>query len=281
MNKPGRKLYTGVILLVLASLLAAAASASGLVFSAIAKARVAAEQALCDRYGITRDMLSYFGSYHQNNDDGSLTISYEGIEDLAFVLGRYAVRFADGAVQDVTWSHDGEDTSRGFESIAWGTEQLEEMLRINRATGNMAEFMDRIEEINAENGFVVPEGTIEETDDEAFEKEVRQIRDQSCYSSEELEQMAREAVAELYQLSPEQAGMLITDENGEDLISYRMIDGVPCFRRMLFLVQDPSPDDPYFALTRVEKDGTYIVFINTLTGVIEDAFYDTGAGGNG
>ena len=68
-------------------------------------------------------------------------------------------------------------------------------------------------------------------------------------------------------------------ENADDL--YRMIDGVPCFRRMLFLVQDPAPDDPYFALTHVEKDGTYIVLINTLTGVIEDAFYDTGAGGNG
>ena len=60
MNKPGRRFYTGLAVLVVICLLAAAASASGLVFSARAKARLAAEKALYDRYGITFDMLSYF-----------------------------------------------------------------------------------------------------------------------------------------------------------------------------------------------------------------------------
>ena len=58
MNKPGRKFYAGVAVFVLVCLLAAAASASGLVFSARAKARLAAEKALNDKYGITYDMLS-------------------------------------------------------------------------------------------------------------------------------------------------------------------------------------------------------------------------------
>ena len=75
--------------------------------------------------------------------------------------------------------------------------------------------------------------------------------------------------------------MLLFGIVDDDLTSYIMKDDVPCYRRWLFLVQNPDPDNPYIPLNSVEKDGTYIVFINTITGTIEDIQYSTGAGGNG
>ena len=283
MNKPGKKFYTGVAVLVVICLLAAAASASGLVFSARAKARIAAEKALNDKYGITYDMLSYFISEFHENGDGTGTMSYEGLEDMAFVLGRYDVRVKDDTVLDVTWSHDGEDTSKGFESAAWGTEQLKEMVEINRETWSMEGFTPYIDKINAENGFVLEEQPMPEVDDEAFMNAKRQARDQSRYSAEELDRMILEAAAMQYQLTPEQAGMMTYDEVEDPLMSYGMEDdGTPCYWRTLFLVQDPDPENPYdFHDNPAEKDGTYYVIINVRTGVIEDVEYDTGVGGNG
>ena len=283
MNKPGKKFYTGVAVLVVICLLAAAASASGLVFSARAKARIAAEKALNDKYGITYDMLSYFISEFHENGDGTGTMSYEGLEDMAFVLGRYDVRVKDDTVLDVTWSHDGEDTSKGFESAAWGTEQLKEMVEINRETWSMEGFTPYIDKINAENGFVLEEQPMPEVDDETFMNAKRQARDQSRYSAEELDRMILEAAAMQYQLTPEQAGMMTYDEVEDPLMSYGMEDdGTPCYWRTLFLVQDPDPENPYdFHDNPTEKDGTYYVIINVRTGVIEDVEYDTGVGGNG
>lgn len=283
MNKPGKKFYTGVAVLVVICLLAAAASASGLVFSARAKARLAAEKALNDKYGITYDMLSYFISEFHENGDGTGTMSYEGLEDMAFVLGRYDVRVKDDTVLDVTWSHDGEDTSKGFESAAWGTEQLKEMVEINRETWSMEGFTPYIDKINAENGFVLEEQPMPEVDDETFMNAKRQARDQSRYSAEELDRMILEAAAMQYQLTPEQAGMMTYDEVEDPLMSYGMEDdGTPCYWRTLFLVQDPDPENPYdFHDNPTEKDGTYYVIINVRTGVIEDVEYDTGVGGNG
>ena len=283
MNKPGKKLYTGVAVLVVICLLAAVASASGLVFSARAKARIAAEKALYDRYGITFDMLSYFNSAFHENGDGTGTMSYEGLEDMAFVLGRYDVRVKDDTILDVTWSHDGEDTSKGFESAAWGTEQLKEMVEINRETWSMEGFTPYIDKINAENGFVLEEQPMPEVDDETFMNAKRQVRDQSRYSAEELDRMILEAAAMQYQLTPEQAGMMTYDEVEDPLMSYGMEDdGTPCYWRTLFLIQDPDPENPYdFHDNPTEKDGTYYVIINVRTGVIEDVEYDTGVGGNG
>ena len=283
MNKPGKKFYTGVAVLVVICLLAAVASASGLVFSARAKARLAAEKALNDKYGITYDMLSYFISEFHENGDGTGTMSYEGLEDMAFVLGRYDVRVKDDTVLDVTWSHDGEDTSKGFESAAWGTEQLTEMVEINRETWSMEGFTPYIDKINAENGFVLEEQPMPEVDDETFMNAKRQARDQSRYSAEELDRMILEAAAMQYQLTPEQAGMMTYDEVEDPLMSYGMEDdGTPCYWRTLFLVQDPDPENPYdFHDNPTEKDGTYYVIINVRTGVIEDVEYDTGVGGNG
>lgn len=283
MNKPGKKLYTGVAVLVVICLLAAVASASGLVFSARAKARIAAEKALNDKYGITYDMLSYFNSAFHENGDGTGTMSYEGLEDMAFVLGRYDVRVKDDTILDVTWSHDGEDTSKGFESAAWGTEQLKEMVEINRETWSMEGFTPYIDKINAENGFVLEEQPMPEVDDETFMNAKRQARDQSRYSAEELDRMILEAAAMQYQLTPEQAGMMTYDEVEDPLMSYGMEDdGTPCYWRTLFLIQDPDPENPYdFHDNPTEKDGTYYVIINVRTGVIEDVEYDTGVGGNG
>ena len=48
-----------------------------------------------------------------------------------------------------------------------------------------------------------------------------------------------------------------------------------------FLVQHADPTDRDIRLEWVEKDGTYTVYVNVETGVIEEIFYDSGLGGNG
>ena len=49
-----------------------------------------------------------------------LFITYEGIEHLAYVLGKYTVIVDGPTVKNISWSHDGEDMSGGLEASAWG-----------------------------------------------------------------------------------------------------------------------------------------------------------------
>lgn len=276
-----KKLSAAMIVIVLILLLAIAAVASGILFSPRASARALADQALYERYGLTYDMQSYFSVDSCENEDGSVTVSYEGIEDLAFVLGRYDVIVRNNTVPEVTWSRDGEDTSKGFASDAWGKDQLERMLKMNRETGTMAGFDPFIRMINMKNGIVEEEPESPGTPDaEAFEREAQEVRTQSRYSREEMRRMARDAVVQQYRLTREQADMLIFDEENE-AASYKIIDGNPCYICCMFLIQHPDPDNPFGLTEPEEKDGTYYVDVNVVTGVIEDTDYLTGAGGNG
>ena len=276
-----RKVSTAVIIIALILLLTIAAVASSILFSPRASARVLADQALYERYGITYDMQSYFSVDSREQDDGTVTVTYEGIEDMAFVLGRYDVRIRNNTVLDVSWSHDGEDVSKGFASEAWGKDQLQRMLEMNRETGSMAGFDPFIRMINLKNGIAEEEpespGPL---DAEAFERETQEVKAQSRYSREELRQMARDAVVHQYQLTREQADMLVFDEENEEA-SYKTIDGKPCYICCMFLVQHPDPDNPDGSAEPEEKDGTYYADVNVVTGVIEDIDYLTGAGGNG
>ena len=277
-----KKMSVGILIAFPCIIFSIVAIASGIIFSPKATSRNLADHELMNRYGLTYDMQSFFSTSTCYNEDGSITISYEGMDDLAFVLGRYDVRIKNNTVLDVSWSHDGEDVANGFESNAWGSNQLQEMLKLNKKTNDMRGFMPYVYKINANNGIPEIESiTYNETNPDGYAEELHKIQSESKYSPAEMDEMAREAVIQLYQLNQKQAGMLLFGIVDDDLTSYIMKDDVPCHRRWLFLVQNPDPDNPYIPLNSVEKDGTYIVFINTITGTIEDIQYSTGAGGNG
>ena len=149
-----KKFSAGLAFLLALMLMTATALAANLILSPKLSAINIADRALEDRYGITLTMQTYFGRTEAEQPDGSVLVTYEGVEDMAYALGQYTVTVRNGQAVSTAWSHDGESTEGGFESDAWGAEQIQEMLRLNEETGSTAAFDDYIEAVNARHGIV-------------------------------------------------------------------------------------------------------------------------------
>ncbi len=57
--------------------------------------------------------------------DGGVQVTYYGAGNMVYALGTYTVVVKDGKAAEVSWSHDGKDTSGGYAAEAWGLEQLD------------------------------------------------------------------------------------------------------------------------------------------------------------
>ena len=270
-----------------AVLLVSASSAEEIRISGRVNAVRLADKALEENYGITLLLQEYFVRTAEEKDDGSFLVSYEGVTDYAYVLGRYDVAVRDGQVTAVSWSRDGEDTSGGFEAEAWGKEQIMEMLRLNQEAGTTEPFEARISEINDEHGFgYIPENLSDEEWEEEqarAEQEREEARIRSSLSIGEMTEIARRAVALLYGLAPEEEQALESAvlEEEELPMWYEMYEGEPCYRVCLALGDPEGGDILPNGLVYTEKEGNYWVFVNGLTGMVEDVYYSAGIGGNG
>ena len=98
-----------------------------IMFSEEAKAVFLADKALEEKYGITLTMQTFFVRTESKQND-IILIKYAGIENLSFVLGEYDAIIREGQV-DISWSHDGESTENGFQSHAWGWQQIQNMIQ--------------------------------------------------------------------------------------------------------------------------------------------------------
>ena len=267
-------------------LLVSASSAEEIAFSGRVKAIMSADKALEDNYGITLLMQDYFVRTAEEKDDNVFVVRYEGWENLAYVLGRYEVTVDKDRVTGITWTHDGEDTSGGFEAEAWGTEQILEMLRLNQEAEMTDPFDARVDEISVKHGFIYMPKILSDEESEAEmireEKECEEARNLSSQSIDEMTETARQAVALLYGLSPERERALQSVVDEEKLpLWYMMFEGNPCYR-VCFALDDKEDDDILpNGLSYTEKEGNYWVYINTQTGVVEDIYYRPGIGGNG
>ena len=272
---------------VLAAILLVTASAAGeTAVSARVNAIRCADRALEENYGITLLLQDYLRRTVEETDAGVYTVSYEGAENLAYVLGRYEVTVSGNQAAGVTWSHDGEDTSGGFEAEAWGAEQIMEMLLLNQETGLTEPFDARADEIGREHGFVYAPTVLSDEESEAeearAEKECEEARSLSTLSVDEMAEIARHAAASLYGLSPEQEQALeFIIEEEERPLWYMMFEGEPCYPVCFAL--DSREDDDVLpnGLIYTDKEGTYWIYINTRTGTVEDVYYSCGIGGNG
>jgi len=274
-----KKLSIGFILVIVMILTTITAIAATVLFAKRVPATAAADQAMLQTYGITAQMQSLFTRTSTEGDNGTIIVTYEGRESLAFVLGKYTVVVDGQTVSSISWSRDGEDTSGGLEASAWGKEQLEEILRIDPATGRPADlrtFQPYIDRINQQYSFDYKEAC----EDSANENYVvvlqgddfQKAKESQLFTTQEFVQIAKKAVCERYRLTAQQASLITIDVDENS--AYVMLDGTLCYRCWIFVGE--------FSSENTEQEGTYTVYMNLETGVVEDImFLSEQGGGNG
>lgn len=277
-------------------LLSAAALATGLLTGLLtspkATATMTADQALEEKYGITREMQTFFGREEAEQDDGSVQVIWYGAGELEYVLGTYTATVKDGKAE-ISWSHDGEDTSGGYDAEAWGLDQLTQMMADSQS-GKFEDYMAKAERIaRAHHAFPDTESSNpEEPDLDAYIAKMEATKTAAMnarkISEEEMLETGRQFIIRYYGLNDEQIGrlQLYTNFNGEESGNgwYDMIDGKPCFQVEYLLYQPEVPEtEGQTALPPewTEKDGYYVVYVNVETGEIEKYEYNSGLGGKG
>ena len=289
MNKMIR---TGLLILLAVSMLLTAATAGEVIISEREKASRLADKAMEEKYGITLLTQEYFNRNTADEGNGRFVVQYWGIEDWGFVLGNYKVVVDNGKVTEISWSHDGEDTSGGMNADAWGNEQILEMLLMNQESGETAQFDEKIQEINRKHGITDFSGLFEMPEDERIWDEIgyTKVREQAAFSAEEMTRIAMEGIRVSFELTDEQAANLVDvnaliERDGEDGeededTEYYTFHGAPCYMAHIMLDENDQAKIPG-QLRYKEKDGYYWVYINVVTGVVEEIFYIAGIGGNG
>lgn len=277
--KVKKKLTLSMVLVIVLLLIAVTALAAGIIFAKRVPATEIADQALLKTYGITAQMQSMFIRETAAGEGETIVVTYEGKENLAYVLGKYTVIVDGQTVKNICWSHDGEDTSGGLEASAWGKDQLDEILRIDPETGEQAQlltFYPYVDRINREHGFDYIEYW-EENEDEKYEvvlegEDIEKAKERQAFSAHEFVQIAKEAVGVRYHLTSQQISLMSidTDENS----AYVLLDGTLCYRCWI-IVGELSTEE-------TEQDGAYTVYLNLETGAVEDIqFLSERGGGNG
>ncbi len=285
-EKPVKKVSTTFILIAAIVCLSVTALAAGLIFANRINFKQTAEKAVNDKYNVTSTMLNtFFICTVDEQSDKDATVTYTGMEGLHYVLGQYTVAIRNGKAEAI-WNRDGEDTSGLFEADAWGPEQLEEMILISSRDHTVEPFYELAKNIakkhNEEHSPAGPRWN------HGKAKEAKAVAEAAGRTDADLILLAKEAVANAYQLTAEQQEKLEdpyevfeddTDE-AESWITYYMKDSKPLVNIMIQLQQEVS-GDPDISNPFTEKDGRYFVDIDVETGIIEDIDYNTELGGNG
>lgn len=86
------RIKTCIVVLLTALLVMSASSAEELTVSGRVNAVMYADKALEEHYGITLLMQDYFLRTVEEKEDNVFIVRYEGIENYAYVLGRYGKR---------------------------------------------------------------------------------------------------------------------------------------------------------------------------------------------
>ena len=292
-EKPMKKKVSFTLILAVVILcVGAAAIAEGLLFSQRYSAARLANQAMEQQYGITADILSLVRRQVEEHGDGTATVTYSVGSEADFPaeqMGVYTVE-VEGSQAKASWSHDGEDTSGGLAAEAFGLEQLR-MLSYDYA-GTMQQLTDAgrfhpkaaatpmppvnlkdSEPVWAEEDQAEADKALAEAEqaDQERKNEIAEAEAVGKLSIEKAADLAKEAIAQEYALTGEQADKL-TFEPDSTYITWQ--NEQPEANLLFWLWQ--GEDEAFH-----EKDGQYWVTVNLATGMIEDMIYDAGQAANG
>ena len=248
-----------------------------------ASAARTADRALEEKYGITADMQTFFGRNETEEADGAIRVTYTGAGNLACALGTYTAVVKDGHA-DISWSHDGEDVSGGYDSEAWGLPQLRQMMTDSLDASARKVYLARAEEIA--KGHQVTEdlspSDVSDTESTLYFQELESNKTAALnarkLSEEDMIAIGREFIISNYGLDGEQVSRLELYTGSfadEPNTWYLMVNGQPCFM-VEYLLYGNDPNVRY-----TEKDGYYIVYVNVETGVVEEYEYNSALAGEG
>ena len=103
-------------------------------------------------------------------------------------------------------------------------------------------------------------------------EDVQKAKERQAFSAHEFVQIAKEAVGVRYHLTSQQISLMSIDVDENS--AYVLLDGTLCYRCWIFVGELSSEE--------TEQDGTYTVYLNLETGVVEDIqFLSEHGGGNG
>jgi len=295
-----KKVSLGLVFAIVLVLLSVAALATTLLFSRKAEASRTADRAMEKEIGIGSEMMTFFARGEEEQEDGSVLVTYTGAGSLEYVLGTYSVLVKDGKAE-ISWNREGEDVSGGYEADAWGIEQLKQMLTdcLDEETKSLV--LAKAEETAAKHGMQEDDAPSEEIEGLHEQIEARKTAALNArkLSEEEMIAAGRSFIISNYGLNEEQIarmelytnyvpefsdeeGVIPEEDNGNDW--YDMINDRPCFRVEYLLGQPEVPEQEGVVVTplpREEKDGYYIVYVNVETGEIEEYEFNSGLGGIG
>lgn len=299
-----KKVSIGFAFAMILVLLSVAALAATLLLSRRADAVRAADRALEKDYGITAEMHTFFSREEGEGSDGTVRVTYTGAEGMEYVLGTYTAVVRDNEAE-VTWSHDGKDTSGGYEAEAWGAEQLKQMIQDSQQAETKQAYIDRARAIALSRNALQPEDESSSEEDERYgekrEADKTAAMNARKISEEEMIRIGKDFIISNYGLNEEQISRLelytnsfgnnweatdvFTDYTPEDRGNtwYEMINGKPCFQVEFLLYEPVATEMPDHGEEsgRTEMDGFYNVFVNVETGEIEEFEYNSALAGQG
>ena len=276
-EEPGmkKKISYAFVLAAVMVMLFAAALAAGLLLSQKADAARIADQALEKKYGVTAEMMTFFGREEEELENGAVQVTYFGAGELRYVLGTYTAVVRNGQAE-ISWSHDGEEISGGYDAEAWGLPQLKQMLADGSDEAHKNVYIAIALSIAEANG-VTEDNSSSEAEEGYFERleaEKTAAMEARKLSEDEMFAIGKEFIINTWGISEEQVSRLELftgrwEEEGNAW--YAMVDGEPCFRVEYLETEKENPG----------TNGYYIIWVNVETGAVEEYDYNSGLGGMG
>lgn len=267
-EKPVKKKMTvGMAVALVLVLVGSLAVAAGMMFSPRYDTLKMADDALYEAYGISDDLLPFFGRV-LNEKDG--VVAYQGMQDLRSVIGDYTVTIENGKAT-AKWSLDGAEG-------AWNAEKLFEINEICKQQGGYAEVCAMARADEEKHRLIVSEASDMQPPAEEDilammdkqEKESEMVKLAAKLTASEMDQTGRAALKERFGLNDQQIAKLQLES---DSCAWYIKNNQKLFSLYYWLWQNENE--------WVEGNGIYIVDVNVETGVVEEIYYDNGLLGNG
>jgi hypothetical protein len=278
-----KKLSVGLVLAMVLVMLSVSALAAGLLLSAKVSASRIADQELEKQYGVTAEMQTFFSREETDLPDGAVQVTYTGVGGMEYVLGSYTALVRDGKAE-IAWSHDGENTSGGYDAEAWGLAQLRQMMADSLNQEKKDAFVSKAAEIGAKHSAAEDNAASEADESYYAQREANKTAALKArkLSEDEMIQIGREFIISNYRLNEEQTARMELYTNSfeaEENCWYEMVNGQPCFQVEYLLYNDEFETGDM--TKRTEMNGFYNVFVNVETGVVEEYEYNSSLAGQG